>query len=515
MIPLRPASRRRPTRARRCIAPIERMEDRYLLSSYQVLNTNDSGTGSLRQAILDANANPGADTITFAIPAPGPNTIRPLTPLPTISDPVTIAGSTQAGSNGRPIVEIDGSAVGGGVLYERVGHHRIQYHGARPGDQPVPALRYRCRRGDRGHDRRELHRHRRHRRFPARQFERRHPAEQRPAIHDRRPDGAAGNLISGNGGSGVVLTAFSSGLPAGNVVVGNRVGTDITGTTGLPNGGAGILVNSTGNQIGGTAPGEANVIAFNAAAGVQVGSFNFQQGVVSNPIRGNSILGNGGLGIDLGNSGVNFNSPGFHTGPNQLQNFPTLITAYPAASGGTTIEGGLDSVPNSNFTIDFYSSITPDPSGFGEGQTYLGSTTVMTGTDGHADFTATVSGTATPGMAITATTTDATNNTSEFSHFVTEAPTAQADLGIGLAAPPDPVRVGQDLTYTINVTNAGPANATGVTVTDTLPANTTFVSAMPSQGSFTVDTTAGVLTADLGTLRNGAAPRSRSWSSRP
>ena len=55
------------------------------------------------------------------------------------------------------------------------------------------------------------------------------------------------------------------------------------------------------------------------------------------------------------------------------------------------------------------------------------------------------------------------------------------------------------------MTNAGPANATGVTVTDTLPANTTFVSAMPSQGSFTVDTTAGVLTANLGTLRNGAS----------
>ncbi len=46
---------------------------------FTVTNTDDSGPGSLRQAILDANANPGADLITFNIPGAGPHTIAPLT----------------------------------------------------------------------------------------------------------------------------------------------------------------------------------------------------------------------------------------------------------------------------------------------------------------------------------------------------------------------------------------------------------------------------------------------------
>jgi len=54
-----------------------------LAATFTVTNTNDSGPGSLRQAILDANGNPGLDTIQFAIPGPGVHTITPLTPLPT------------------------------------------------------------------------------------------------------------------------------------------------------------------------------------------------------------------------------------------------------------------------------------------------------------------------------------------------------------------------------------------------------------------------------------------------
>ncbi len=47
-------------------------------ATFTVLNTNDSGPGSLRQAILDANATPGADTIAFNIPGSGIHTIGPL-----------------------------------------------------------------------------------------------------------------------------------------------------------------------------------------------------------------------------------------------------------------------------------------------------------------------------------------------------------------------------------------------------------------------------------------------------
>ena len=84
-------------------------------STFVVTNTGDSGTGSLRQAILDANAHPGADTIVFNIPGSGLHTITPSTALPTISDPVTIDGSTQPGFTGSPIIELNGSQAGANV----------------------------------------------------------------------------------------------------------------------------------------------------------------------------------------------------------------------------------------------------------------------------------------------------------------------------------------------------------------------------------------------------------------
>ena len=87
-------------------------------ASFTVTNTNDSGAGSLRQAILDANATPAADTITFNIPGAGVHTISPLTKLPPITQPVTIDGYTQPGASPNTLaegndavllVELDGS----------------------------------------------------------------------------------------------------------------------------------------------------------------------------------------------------------------------------------------------------------------------------------------------------------------------------------------------------------------------------------------------------------------------
>src|SRR5262245_36929117 len=99
--------------------------------TYTVKNTADSGTGSLRQAILDANMNANVvDLIDFAIPNP-PFTIKPMSPLPTITDPVTIDGYTQngaspnterIGTNAVLLIEIDGSMAGDtdGLLIEHV-----------------------------------------------------------------------------------------------------------------------------------------------------------------------------------------------------------------------------------------------------------------------------------------------------------------------------------------------------------------------------------------------------------
>jgi hypothetical protein len=67
-------------------------------TDYFVSNTNDSGAGSLRQAILDANGNAGADTIKFSIPGDGPHVITLATQLPGITQSVTIDGYTQAGA---------------------------------------------------------------------------------------------------------------------------------------------------------------------------------------------------------------------------------------------------------------------------------------------------------------------------------------------------------------------------------------------------------------------------------
>src|SRR5262249_45822107 len=90
--------------------------ERLLLATLLVTNTGDSGPGSLRQAILDSNASAGApDVINFNIGGGtgAQTTIAPQTALPTITDAVTIDGTSQPGYAGTPIVEVSGNAIGG------------------------------------------------------------------------------------------------------------------------------------------------------------------------------------------------------------------------------------------------------------------------------------------------------------------------------------------------------------------------------------------------------------------
>src|ERR1041384_119579 len=77
-------------------------------ATFAVVNTNDSGSGSLRQALLDANASAGADVINFRIPGNGPFAVKPATALPTITGSVTIDGTTQTNYAGSPKVELNG-----------------------------------------------------------------------------------------------------------------------------------------------------------------------------------------------------------------------------------------------------------------------------------------------------------------------------------------------------------------------------------------------------------------------
>ena len=74
-------------------------------ATFAVTTTADSGKGSLRQAILDANASPGADTITFGIPGAGEQRIVLATELPAITDVVTISGYTQPGASANSLTD--------------------------------------------------------------------------------------------------------------------------------------------------------------------------------------------------------------------------------------------------------------------------------------------------------------------------------------------------------------------------------------------------------------------------
>ena len=130
---------------------LEQLEDRLAPATFTVINTDNDGLGSLRQAILDANAQvnvAGPDRIEFNIPGSGVQTIAPTSALPTITDPVIIDGYSQpgtspntntpdqGGSNAVLLIELDGSGAGD-FRHQRAGHHRRRQHGPGAGDQPL------------------------------------------------------------------------------------------------------------------------------------------------------------------------------------------------------------------------------------------------------------------------------------------------------------------------------------------------------------------------------------------
>jgi CSLREA domain-containing protein len=205
-----------------------------------------------------------------------------------------------------------------------------------------------------------------------------------------------GNVVSGTEGDGIVILGPGS---VSSTVQGNFVGTNAAGNAPIPNEGTGIFVaaGASANTIGGTGGGNGNVIAYHASGpGVQV------NGADEVSIRGNSIHSNE-TGIDLVGSA------------NNNQAAPVLVSAV---NGSTHIVGALDSSPGA-FRIEFFANSECDGSGFGEGETYLGFAALTTDGAGHASIDVTLPGTAAAGEVITATATDADENTSEFSNCVT------------------------------------------------------------------------------------------------
>ena len=241
-------------------------------------------------------------------------------------------------------------------------------------------------------------------------------------IQESADTSVVGNVISSNGSSGVHIEGIDA---TGNVVQDNFIGTDITGTAALGNRGAGVLVLGALNTIGGTNIHQGNTIAFNGDQGVSVSAGT------GNAILSNAIFSNELLGIALGEpSRVTPNDTGDRdTGANTLQNFPVLTSA---AAADSTIAGTLNSTATTMFRLEFFANAACDPSGHGEGETFLGATTVTTDGAGDVRFTATLPGTVRAGQFLTATATDPGGNTSGFSACIQPIRSVRLDAGWNL-----------------------------------------------------------------------------------
>ena len=257
--------------------------------TFVVTNTNDSGAGSLRQAIIDANGpHSGVAQIVFNIGAGGPQTITPLTALPGLADFILIDGTTQPGFAGVPIVELNGNnlvAVGlnltqfrttiRGLVINRFTSAGIGIGGS---DNNVVEGCY---------------------------------IGTNLAGTSASPNGN-GIVFSGNVGGSVGhriggLSAAQRNVISGNTVdgvriqglgttailiQGNYIGTNAAGTAAIPNGFHGVTISgSPENTIGGSAAGAGNVLSGNLSNGVGI----FETGATGNTVEGNIVGLNAGL----------------------------------------------------------------------------------------------------------------------------------------------------------------------------------------------------------------------------
>jgi hypothetical protein len=207
-----------------------------------------------------------------------------------------------------------------------------------------------------------------------------------------------------------------------------------------------------------------NHIASVETTGVVVG--NPENGVT---ITGNSIHNSGSLGIDLfsgnfgGTGGLTPNDPGdVDIGGNGLQNFPVLLSATTTGSA-VMVRGTLDSSSSGQFVVEFFASPLCNPSGFGEGATFLGSTPVTTDGAGHAAFSITLPAAVTVGAKVTVTATRlSTGDTSEFS----------ACVAVTSGATPTPTPVATPITTATPIATPTPTPVPTATPTPPLMVST-------------------------------------------
>jgi len=284
-----------------------------LTATFTVSNAGDSGTGTLRNAMLNAEASPGLDTIGFNIPGSGVHSINPLSPLPALAEPIVIDGTRQPGYIDRPLIEINGVSagansgfrlLGGNSIIRGLAINRFLADGIRiegVGTNVVQANFI-------GTD-------------ASGAVQRGNVQEGISVINSWNnqiggTNAGEGNLISGNGDAGVYLV-----YGGGNRVQGNRIGTSATGASSLGNKNNGIAIfNSVENIIGGESGLGRNVISGNLGSGIYL----FGGGSKGNFVQGNFI------GVDV-------------TGKNCISNVADGITLYNASAnliGGTSSEQG-------------------------------------------------------------------------------------------------------------------------------------------------------------------------------
>ena len=337
-------------------------------------------------------------------------------------------------------------------------------------------------------------------------------------IDDAYANTIQSNVISGN--TKYALHASDSqatGEDYANTITSNIIGLDATSQRPIPNG-AGIFMN--GGAISGASTITMNTIEFNLGIGIEVDEIQDHIGnntIISNggtgiqidttgsldTITQNIEYGNGAaspsfkLGIDLGGDGVTANtstSGTTSTGPNGLQAFPVIGTIVVNTTDTTklTVPLTLQANPTTRYTVEVFGSTAANASssGHGQGQFYIGSTTLVTDATGAASGSLDISASQYGGYAISATSTDAdpynatTNadggSTSEFSLNATAPGTSTPTVAIAGGS----ATVGNSIQFPITLSAA---SSTPITFTYTFLAGSAPLSDITGTGgTFTV-----------------------------
>jgi len=273
----------KPKERRRYRPSLELLEDRMAPATFTVINTNDAGPGSLRQAILNANAAVGTDTIKFNIFGGGFQTINLASALPALTDKVTVAGNTQPGYAGLPIISLNGAAAGAGSngLVMKAAGSVVRalvidnFHGNGILAFGSSGVVENCFIG-------------------ANDFYGVLITGTATGVRIGSTVFGFGNVISANALSGV---AILGSLTKSNLVQGNYIGTNLAGNAALANLVDGVVISGGAktNTIGGAGAGAGNLISGNGSDGVEISGAGTTGNLVQGNLIGTTLTGNAPL----------------------------------------------------------------------------------------------------------------------------------------------------------------------------------------------------------------------------